>query len=116
MRPRGIKAGELIHVIRIEKPSTSLDALGHPVGWVTYADDVRADVESVSGSESYELGRMLIGRMLDEVSHIVRIRFIEGIHSNMRVIWNGRILEIRSLLQPDGLNIEQRLLCSEVVP
>jgi SPP1 family predicted phage head-tail adaptor len=101
-------AGSLRHVIRIEKPSATLDAAGRPSGWETFADNVPAEVQDQSGRETYQ-----VGRFLGQVTHVVRMRYMQGVTGNMRVIWDARVLEVQYPLNPDGKRIEHRLVCVE---
>lgn len=103
-------AGQLRNLIRIEQPSTTRDSLGRP-SWETFADNVPARIEDVSGKETY-----IIGRFVDQVSHTVVLRYMTGLSGNMRVIWldNGnRILEIDAPLNPDGKRQWHVLACTE---
>lgn len=54
------------------------------------------------------------GQRVAEVTHTVRIRFRSGITPKMRIIWeSSRILEILSVVDPDGRNSTTVLLCKE---
>jgi SPP1 family predicted phage head-tail adaptor len=103
------ESGKLKEYVTIEKPSTSQDSLGKPNGWVAFASNLPAEVQDQSGRETY----LAAQRFVDQVSHVVKIRFLPGINGNMRVLWNGRILQIQAVLQPDGKRIEHRLICLE---
>lgn len=104
-------AGVLRDLITIQQPNSSQDSLGRPDGWTTFADNIPAEVQDVSGLETY-----LVGRMIDQVTHVVKIRYLSGVVSNMRILWNSRILEIATVLQPDGRRIEHMLVCTESNP
>lgn len=116
MPSNDFRPGDLFHVIRIETPSTTLDALGHPDGYTTFVDGVPANVEDASGREAY-----LAQRFADSVSHVVRMPYVAGVQSKMRVVWADpilnadRYLEIQYILQPDKKRIEHRLYCLESV-
>jgi SPP1 family predicted phage head-tail adaptor len=103
-------------VIRIEKPSSSQDALGRSSGWETFVDNVPANVEDASGQEAYQAQRFA-----DSVTHVVRMPYIAGVASKMRAVWADPILnadrymEIQYVLQPDKKRIEHRLYCLESV-
>jgi SPP1 family predicted phage head-tail adaptor len=103
-----LTAGSMIHIVRVEKPNDTQDALGRPTGWTPFVQNVPARVEDISGRETY-----LAGRFVDQVSHLVKMRYLPGVKGNMRVIWEDRILEIQAILQPDGKRIEHQLVCVE---
>jgi head-tail adaptor len=111
------RPGDLFHIVRIERPSTTLDALGHSTGYETFVDNVPANVEDASGREAYQAGQ----RFADSVSHVVRMPYIAGVESKMRVVWADpilhadRFMEIQYVLQPDKKRIEHRLYCLESV-
>ena len=104
-----LKAGLLFHQVMIEKPKAQKDSLNRSTGWDTFASSVAAHVEDLSGRQTFTAGRIM-----HEVTHVVRMRFLSGLSNDMRVIWNGKTLDIEGILQPDGKLIEHQLLCSEV--
>jgi len=111
------RPGDLYHVIRIEKPSTTQDDLGRSSGWETFVDNVPANVEDSSGREAYQAGQ----RFADSVTHVVRMPYIAGVEGKMRVVWADpiqlvdRYLEIQVALNPDKKRVEHRLYCLESV-
>lgn len=103
------RAGELIHIVNIEEPNASQDALGRSDGWTTFVANVPCKVDDVGGRETY----LAAQRFVDQVSHVVRMRYLPGLREMMRVNWEGRLLVIQAVLQPDGKLVEHQLICLE---
>lgn len=88
-----IRAGDLKRQVTIEQRSTVKDGWGQELtSWTTFCT-ARAAIEQVSGSESVQGGAQVGG-----TRHNVTIRYRPGIRQDMRVIYQGRVLEIVSVL------------------
>ena len=102
-----IDAGSLRERVTVERASESRNALGETVlSWATFAERW-ASVEGVSSRELLQYGQQQI-----EVSHRVRMRWLDGLTHSMRIVWRGRTLEIVSLLE-HGNRSEHELVCQE---
>lgn len=102
-----LPAGELWSRIRIEQPATAPNAVGEPVlTWSTYAT-VWADVSSLSARETERFSET-VGFM----THRVRIRYLDGLTSAMRIIYRDRVLEIGQILEQDRL-WHHEIICTE---
>ena len=102
-----IDPGKLRERVTIQRASESRNALGETVlAWATYAERW-ASVEGVSARESLTAGQSQI-----DVSHRVRLRYVDGLTQNMRFLWRGRKLEIVSLLEHANRS-EHEALCQE---
>jgi len=102
-----LPAGELWTRIRIEQPATAPNSVGEPVlTWSTYAT-VWADVSSLSARETERFSET-VGFM----THRVRIRYLDGLTSAMRIIYRDRTLEIGQILEQDRL-WHQEIICTE---
>jgi SPP1 family predicted phage head-tail adaptor len=66
-------------------------------------------VEGVSSREALELGQADVS-----VTHKVRLRYVDGMTHNMRLLWRGRVLEIVSLLEYANRS-EHVATCEEAV-
>jgi SPP1 family predicted phage head-tail adaptor len=64
-------------------------------------------VDGVSSREALAAGQSQV-----EMSHRVRLRYVDGLTQSMRIMWQGRKLEIVSLLE-HGHRSEHELLCQE---
>jgi SPP1 family predicted phage head-tail adaptor len=104
-----MRSGRLSKRISIESRNTTKTASGTPNGgWVQFVS-VRASVVEKAGKENYE-GDQNVAR----TTHEVRIRYCEGIKRSMRVVWNGRILNIHGFTVDDK-NREIVMHCEERV-
>ena len=102
-----INIGLLRERVTIQRATESRNALGETVlNWTTFAERW-AQVEGVSARESLTAGQSQI-----EVSHRVRLRYVDGMTQNMRIMWRGRKLEITSLLEHNNRS-EHEALCQE---
>lgn len=104
-----IDPGKLRERVTIERATESRNALGETVlKWETFAERW-ASVEGVSSREFLQAGQQQI-----DMSHRVRLRYVDGLTQNMRFAWRGRKLEIVSLLE-HGNRSEHEALCQEQV-
>jgi SPP1 family predicted phage head-tail adaptor len=102
-----IDAGNLRERVTVQQASESRNALGETVlSWATFAERW-ASVEGVSSRELLQYGQQQI-----EVSHRVRMRWLDGLTQSMQIVWRGRTLEIVSLLE-HGNRSEHELVCQE---
>lgn len=104
-----IAAGALRHVVTIEQQVSAENSLGEPaVSWATFASDVRAEIKPISGRAYMEAKQAQ-----SEVSHRVRIRYLDGVAASMRVIFDGRRLEIEAVIDFEERHQEMLLMCVE---
>jgi len=102
-----IDPGRLRERVTIQQATESRNSLGETVqSWETYAERWA----SVDGLSSREV--LLQGQQKTEVSHRVRMRYVDGMAGTMRLLWRGRVLEISSLLEHNNRS-EHELLCTE---
>ena len=106
-----IPAGQLSNRITIQAPTTTQDAAGQPMRtWATLAGPVvlPAKVESVAGGETIR------GRQVSAVAQVMfTIRYRSDITTQMRVLWDGRTLNIVRASDPYGDRRELRIECKE---
>ena len=104
-----IDPGRLRERVTIQQATENRNALGETVqSWATFAERWA----SVDGLSSREV--LLQGQQRTEVSHRVRMRYVDGLAGTMRILWRGRVLEISSLLEHANRS-EHELLCTERV-
>lgn len=102
-----IDPGRLRERVTVQRATETRNALGETVqSWETFAERWA----SVNGLSSREV--LLQGQQQTEVSHRVRMRYVEGMTGTMRLLWRGRVLEISSLLEHANRS-EHELLCTE---
>jgi len=102
-----LPAGQMWTRITIQQPTATSNAVGEPVlSWSTFAT-VWAAVDSLSARETERFAET-VGFM----THRVRIRYLSGLTSAMRISYRSRILEIGQILERDRL-WHQEIICTE---
>ena len=110
-----INPGELRHRIVIQKPSDIQNGYGEieintNENWTDVAT-VRAGIYPISGKEFFAAETVN-----SEITHKVKIRYIEGLTSNMRIKFDERYFKIISPpIDFQEKNIELQLLCKELI-
>lgn len=104
-----IRSGELRERVTVQVSAESRNNLGETT--LTWSDLTSrwASVEGVSAREF-----LLNGQQDVSITHRVRMRYVDGLTQNMRLVWRGRILEPVSLLEHNNRS-EHELICSERV-
>lgn len=104
----GIAIGEMRERVTLQSPSRTPDGAGGAnVAWTSGAS-VWAKVEERRGQE-----RLAGERLAAEAAFALTIRYRSGISTQMRVLWNTRVLNIVSLRDPDGRKRFLELTCEE---
>jgi len=104
-----MRAGGLRHPVTIESAiETPADAGEWEVAiWAVFATS-RAEITPLNGTERFQ------AQHLDpEVTHRVRMRFIDGITPDMRIVWGSRIFDIKSVLDVEERRRELEMLATE---
>ncbi len=110
-----INPGELRHRITIQALSNSQNGYGEievntPKVWNDVLS-VRAGIYPISGKKFFSAETEN-----SEITHKVKIRYIEGLTSNMRIKFGDRYFEIISPpINFQEKNIELQLLCKELI-
>ena len=101
--------GRMRERVTVQQATERRNSLGETtLEWATYATRW-ASVQGVSSREALELGQVDVS-----VTHRVRMRYVDGMTQNMRLLWRGRVLEIVSLLEYDNRS-EHVAICEESV-
>lgn len=106
-----LAAGELPHRISIEAPVDGTGDYGEPVRTWKRVADRWAQVQPLSGSEQFQAMQVIA-----TCSHVIRIRYMDGITSRMRIrypLGSARIFEIGSAIDVDERHETLELLCTE---
>lgn len=99
------------HTVTIENFTVMQDEYGEEIKtWETFAT-LPARVEPLQGDERWNAQQFHA-----EVTHRVTVRWLAGVLPTMRVVHDGRILEIESVINPDERNEIVELMCIERVP
>lgn len=104
-----MNAGKLRHRITIEHDTgTTPDAAGHrQPAWTSFAV-VWAECRQLSGREHY-----LTHQVMPLATHRIRMRYLPGVTTAMRVVWKERTLNVLDVDDLEGRNIEHVLLAGE---
>lgn len=104
-----ILPGQLRERVTVQQPTRATTTLGESqLTWSTYATRW-ASVEGVSSREALQYGQQQA-----EVTHRVRMRYLDGLTHTMRLSWRDRILDVVSVLEY-GNRSEHVLICQEQV-
>lgn len=106
-----IRAGKLRHKITIQQPGASRDSCGGPAksNWTDFKTGVWASVEPLQGKEYHAAVQDRA-----EVSTRFRIRFIAGLKPDMRIVYDGRVFGIVSIIDPNERHVELQIMTTEV--
>jgi len=99
-------SGRLRHRITIKQPAITRDAVGAPVNTLTDIATVWANVGFASGRE-----RWANEHTVNNYDAVVTIRYMPGITEDMQVHHDGRVLDIKAIIDPLGNKSELKLLC-----
>lgn len=89
--------GMLRHRITIEAPSATDDAGGgRAISWEAFAA-VWARIEQTGGRQLVRAGELE-----PQTEYRLTIRHRPGLRAGMRANWNGRLIEITGVADPDG--------------
>ena len=101
--------GQLRERVTVEQPTRTTTDLGESqLNWSTYATRW-ASVEGVSSREALQFGQQQV-----EITHKVRMRYLDGLTAQMRLKWRSRTLDVVSVLEY-GNRSEHVLICQEQV-
>jgi len=102
-----LDAGDLWARITIEQPTSAQNDVGEAtLTWSTFAE-AWADIQPLSGREAERYGE-IVGLS----AHKITMRYVPGLSSKMRVIYDGRTLEIGQINERERRWIHE-LICTE---
>lgn len=105
-----MNAGQLRHRVTIQQLTRVEDeGGGYEENWADVAT-VWAAIKPLQGNERYEAQQVQ-----STLTHKVTIRYRVGIKPQMRIMYQGRIFNIESVIDIDEHHRWLELLCSEVV-
>lgn len=105
-----MRAGALRHSVIIQTSTPSQSGTGEVTeSWGTFAT-VKASISPSSGREFFASEQLNA-----EMSHKVKIRYLSGVTTKMRVLFGSRVLDILSIVNIDEKNHEMILMCKEFV-
>lgn len=104
-----MRAGCLRHSLDIKSKTLVDDGMGGSTETWTTVFIVWGSVWPVSAKE-----RIQNQQLEHEITHNIRIRYLSGVVSSMRVVFNSRIFEILSIVNFAERNITLDLVCREI--
>lgn len=106
-----MRAGNLRHKITIQKPTEASDGIGGmTTTWGTFKS-VRAAIWPLRGTEY-----IAAMQVTSEISHKIRIRYLDNVTSKMRIKFGTRYFDIQSIINPDERDIYLEMMCRETTP
>lgn len=103
-----MRLGPLRHRVAFEARSATRDEFGQQVeGWAQVAQ-VWASIEPLSGREL-----LAAQQVQGEVTHRIRCRYVPGLETAHRAVFNGRAFEVRSIINTRELNAALEILAAE---
>jgi len=105
-----MRSGNLKNKVILEQKSVLTDTLGaENTTWSTFKE-CYASIEPLRGQELF-----VSQQIYNKVMCRIRLRYTDGIKTDMRVNHNGHIFEIESVVDIREKKQELHLMCSEVV-
>lgn len=103
-------AADLRHAVLIEQHADTVDSVGgQTLVWSTFAS-VWAMMKPYTGREV-----VASQQLQSQVTHKIVIRYYAGVTAGMRFNFNGRLMNIRHVINPEERSIWMELLCDEGV-
>lgn len=106
-----MKIGDLRHRVALQKKEITEDELKQQSETWTDIATVWAAVEPLSGREYFAAEQVNT-----ENSVKITIRYKKGITTDMRIVYDGKIFEVISILNPKERCVSLVLICREVEP
>jgi len=103
-----LQAGTLNRLVTVQARGSAKDTFGQQSETWTTVCTPRASVEPLSGAQV-----VAAGAQLGETMHQVTMRYRPGITTAMRVLYEGRVLSIVSVIDEYMKHRKLTLLCQE---
>lgn len=107
---KSMQIAKLRHRIVLQEHISSRDSFGAELKTWSDKSKVWASIEPLSGKEYFA-----VQQVNAEVNTKITIRYRTGIKPTMRVLFEGRVFEILSILNTEEKNIQLVLMCKEVL-
>lgn len=98
------------HRVTLQQRAADQDEAGQPVDTWKDVATVWGAVEPLRGREYFAAAQVQA-----EVTTRIRIRYCRGIRPDMRVLYDGRLFNILSVIDPEERHRELQLMCREVI-
>lgn len=104
-----MKGKRLRNIVTVQQREETRGADGSVVAeWITFFDGWRVNVKPLSGNKQF-----FVKQQYPTATHQVTGRWIEGLTTKMRLLYDDRYLNIDSIVDVDELGIELDLTCTE---
>lgn len=107
-----MRAGKLRHIVtlqqRVDGHETPFPSGAPDQYWDTFQAGVPCSIDPISGREYFSQQQVQ-----GEVTHRIRLRYLAGVTSALRVLYGTRVFDIVSVLNWEERNIELHLMCVE---
>ena len=107
----GIKLGDLRHKIAIERETKTSDGMGGETVTWSAVFNPKVKIKPMRGNE-----RLQAMRLEATVSHVITMRYVSGVLPSDRVNYNGRLMQIRAVINVNERNKWLELYCDEGAP
>jgi SPP1 family predicted phage head-tail adaptor len=108
-----VLAGQYNRRVTIQKPTVGTDSEGSPKTVWSTLDTVSAKIEPLSARE-----RIAAAQAQLDVTDSVTIRYRNDMASaavhNYRVLYSGRVLEIKEVIPDEARRVDMQLICLEM--
>lgn len=103
------RVGAMRHTVSLERYTEGApDTYGvRDKSWVAYAT-VWAEIRPVQGREYFQ-----VMQVQAETTHVVRIRYQDGVRPRDRVVFGDRTFEVESVIAKREIHDEIELICKE---
>lgn len=105
-----MRAGKLRHRLALRSNTPAYDANGQPVDSYSTITTVWGSVSPLDGRESE-----FADKVTAEATHVVVIRYDSAINAEYQITHDSRTLQVISIINKDDRNIQQTLLCKELL-
>lgn len=103
-----LRSGDLNRRVTIQQRATTPDTFGQQSGIWTDVASCWAGIEQLMGRE-LEMAQAINA----ETTHRITLRYRAGITPAMRVLYQARVLNVLSVIDPDTAHVSLQLMCSE---
>lgn len=105
-----MRIGPLRHRVTIQRNTPAQNSFGEPVASWSALATIWANVLPSSGRENF----IASGEQeLATITHRVQMRYRNDLTPKMRIVWDGRNLDIESVQDPSGKREYLMVLCRE---
>src|SRR5262245_6521434 len=108
--------GERRHLVTVYSPGSAAAADGEG-NWTSTLVPLTPDTwwVSITPATTRDLERVSAGTTITSASHLVEGAYRGDISTQVQIVFNGRVLHVNGLVNPEERNIRTICVCQEVV-